>query len=241
MKKFVALVLALMLCLSLCACGGTGASSPEEAVENAFAKYDNTEDMYTAIGVDYQEFLMRVVTIGLKDADLENLRELFLKDWPDIFTQRYDSEGDKLSSLIGFDKLGEYRAKIENAETREELAEIHSELVILYLDTYLEEIRAKGAYESCGDDSVIEKVDQISVNELTGSEYDSVYAALSADLNEDTNAYLYTLEDVEAIYSAEFVITFISGNTRDFGVDDGWYVVKTSEGYFVWTDAYSWK
>ncbi len=233
MKKFVALVLALMLCLSLCACGGSGASSPEKAVENAYAKYDNVKDMYEARGIDLEASLKQSLMDMAKGEKLKDIKDEFLDDWPDAFSWRFGDAGDKISSLIGADKLGEYRTDMANAASLEEFVDLFVELYVLYYDTYLGEVRELSYVDDFDDDITVEKVDQISVRELEGKDYNEAYAELAEDFADSGCVYLFELSDVEAIYSVAFVKTYSDSDTDSVDFDDGWYVIETSEGCFI--------
>ncbi len=233
MKKFVALVLALMLCLSLCACGGSGAGSPEKAVENAYAKYDSVQDMFEARGIDFEASLKQSMMDMAKGIKLKDLKDEFLDDWPDSISDMLGDAGDRISSLIGADKLGEYRTDMANAASLEEFVDLYVELYVLYYDTYLGEVRELSFDDDPDDDIVLEKVDQISVRELEGKDYNEAYAELAEDFADGDYVYLYELGDVEAIYSVAFVKTYSDSDTYSVDFDDGWYVIETSEGCFI--------
>lgn len=233
MKRFVALVLALMLCLSLCACGA-GAGSPEKAVEKAFAKYDNTQDMYAALGIDKEASMKQQLMDMCKDYKLSDVKDAFLEDWPEAFSDTFYDDGDKISSLIGADKLDEYREKIANAESVEEVVDLIVELQILYYDTFYNEVREQSSFDSFTSESVVEKVDNICVRELEGKDYDDVVADFAKDYAKVSKVYLFGVSDIEAVYSVSFVITETNGSTENVDFDDDYYVLETSEGCFLY-------
>ena len=233
MKRFVALVLALMLCLSLCACGA-GAGSPEKAVEKAFAKYDNVQDMYKALGMDFEAGLKKDLMDEFRDESLMDLKEDFLEDWPEIFSDMLDGEGDMVASLIGADKLEEYREKIEGAASIEEFVDLFVEVYMLYYDTYLAEVRKLSFYDDFDDKTVVEKVDNIVIKELEGEEYNEVLEDFAHDYTRADSVYLFDVSDIEAAYAVLFIITFSDGDTYAIDFDDGYYVLETSEGCFLY-------
>ena len=234
MKKVVALVLALMLCLSLCACGGAGAGSPEKAVEKAYAKYDNAQDMYAARGIDKEESLKQDIMDDIKDDGLKAIKDELLEDWPDRFIDILGDEGDNVASLIGADKLGDYRTKIAEAASPEELADLYVELFLLFYDTYLDEVRELSYDDNPNSAITVDNVDNISVRELEGKDYNKVMKKLSERIADGRWVYLFGVSDVEAIYSVAYVITYTDSETESVDFDDGYYVLETSEGCFLY-------
>ena len=263
MKRFVALVLALMLCLSLCACGA-GAGSPEKAVEKAFAKYDNAQDMYKALGMDFEAGLKKGLMDELNGESLADLKDELLENWSEIFSRAVDGEDDMVSSLIGADKLDKYREKVANAASLEEFVDLFVEVYMLYIDTYLDEVRELNYFDSFTSESVVEKVDNICVRELEGKDYnerwynshkavnlnqivetlqrEQCFVRLKKDARADSilfagqllSGMVFDVADIEAAYSVSFVITRSNAKTNNVDFDDGYYVLETSEGCFLY-------
>ncbi|MDO4816601.1 MAG: hypothetical protein Q4A83_08410 [Bacillota bacterium] len=249
MKKVIALLLALMMCLTLCACGGTGnggtdnggmdnyrsniARTPEEVIKN-YASMRTFEDYCCLFGIDAVETLKNHYTAYLyqnTDGSLEKMREELLGGFPNnlIRVPFIDSSNISADVLIDGDKVESYRSGLEQASSFGELLSTCVEATIEFWSADFETMMEEQGLNF----SVLD----VSTRELSGDEYTQAlgeycsYIKNCFVISQYTDViFMVTPESINRIYS-------VSG-TVDFGEETRYYenmcvVVETADGCFT--------
>ncbi len=250
MKKFTAFILALLMTLSLCACGGNdgtiggesikeaASQTPEEVVEN-FAGMSSLADYCGVFGFDPAATLRNYLSLYINEkcgGSLEELRDQLLSgfpeelgEWGSLAPIYYN--GGNAYEVLSEGEIESYRSKLENAGSADELISIYVEAAMEVLSESFD-ADPKGENENAS-------VSNISKRELAGSEYNEALDALTEYICEEYHggvdyrvAFVYSPGEVNSIYAMSF--NYSSDGGMDYW-DEVLYVAETANGCFIFT------
>lgn len=251
MKKLVAIILALLLMLSISACGGNKGGSgfdsksikdnalqtPEEVIEK-FAGMSSYADYCSVFGCDPAETTRNFLYLYLNqkcDGSFEEFRDDFMSDFTEGLAEwgSLGLGGDEGNAyeVLSEDEIESYRNKLENASSADEFISIYVEAAMKVAAVkYSAELQEE--YECFS-------VSNISKRELTGSEYEHALDVLTDYICEEYHgtvdyrmAFVYSPGEVNRIYAMSFYAD--SNGEHDYW-DEILYVAETASGCYLFT------
>lgn len=208
--------------------------TPEEVAKILFA-YKTIYELQTARGVDvegcYTNHLNEMLAYDC-GGSFDEFKDKALKGFPDILEEGwfdFSGSGEKAKKLMGNDAVGQYREKIESADSAEALIAVLVEAKLAYDYKWFASFYPEGEDPNAGTE-----VTDISKRELAGDELKSVLDDIKISMSDskvDGWEYLFFASDIEKIYAMSFLVQNAE-ESYQVTEDDCIFVVQTPKGCF---------